>query len=262
METITQEYAHQFSREWINAWNAHDLDRVLSHYADDFEMSSPMIIKVAGEPSGRLRGAETVRAYWSKALQMLPDLHFDLIAVLTGVGSIALHYRASDGRLALEVFHFGPHRKIEKAFAHYEAVSDEQWVSGDDAKLGEKLQLSEDQAHGLRRNMKIFRRFVFHVKENDPGFNLASSLGFGGGGSKTFRKLDVTVDDRKASIVTLVDAKPLCDASPERFLLSILSEIEAQHITVDKNDDASNLAKKLRRAWFDLIDTFNWIWWP
>jgi len=53
-----------------------------------------------------------------------------------------------------------------------------------------------------------------------------------------------------------------CDASPERFLFFILSEIEAQHITDDKNDDASNLAKKLRRAWFDLIDTFNWIWWP
>lgn len=36
MEPITQAFAQQFSREWIDAWNAHDLDRVLSHYADAF----------------------------------------------------------------------------------------------------------------------------------------------------------------------------------------------------------------------------------
>src|ERR1700723_3107179 len=37
---MTSELALRFA-EWIAAWNAHDLPRILSHYADDFEMSSP-----------------------------------------------------------------------------------------------------------------------------------------------------------------------------------------------------------------------------
>jgi ketosteroid isomerase-like protein len=54
--------AHHFAAEWIDAWNAHDLDRVLAHYADQFEMSSPFIARIAGEASGSLRGKKAVRA--------------------------------------------------------------------------------------------------------------------------------------------------------------------------------------------------------
>jgi ketosteroid isomerase-like protein len=36
-------FAERFAKEWVAAWNAHDLDRVLSHYEDDFEMPSPII---------------------------------------------------------------------------------------------------------------------------------------------------------------------------------------------------------------------------
>ncbi|HEX5049396.1 MAG TPA: nuclear transport factor 2 family protein, partial [Gammaproteobacteria bacterium] len=41
---ITQDFAQTFAHEWIDAWNSHDLDRILSHYADDFVMSSPRIV--------------------------------------------------------------------------------------------------------------------------------------------------------------------------------------------------------------------------
>ena len=33
--------SRRFAAEWIEAWNAHDLERILAHYADDFEMASP-----------------------------------------------------------------------------------------------------------------------------------------------------------------------------------------------------------------------------
>ena len=112
-------FAEHFAADWIESWNAHDLDRVLSHYADDFEMSSPVIIQIAGEPSGTLRGKAAVGAYWRKALQMIPDLKFELVSVLTGVSSITICYKGARGRLAAEVFHFGSDRKVTKAFAHY-----------------------------------------------------------------------------------------------------------------------------------------------
>jgi ketosteroid isomerase-like protein len=50
---IDKTFAEHFAHEWIAAWNSHDLQRILSHYAEDFEMASPFIVQVAGEPSGR-----------------------------------------------------------------------------------------------------------------------------------------------------------------------------------------------------------------
>lgn len=58
---ITRDFAERVAEEWIVAWNAHDVPRVLSHYEDDFEMASPLIIEIAGEPSGVLRGKERRR---------------------------------------------------------------------------------------------------------------------------------------------------------------------------------------------------------
>jgi hypothetical protein len=115
---IDRSFAEHFAAEWIDAWNRHDIDRILAHYTDDFEMSSPVIVKIAGEPSGRLKGKEAVGSYWRKALELLPDLHFDLLATLVGVNSITLYYNGVRGPSA-EVFHFDEGRKVAKAFAHY-----------------------------------------------------------------------------------------------------------------------------------------------
>lgn len=42
---IDSNRAQEFAAEWIAAWNSHDLERILSHYAEDFEMASPLIIE-------------------------------------------------------------------------------------------------------------------------------------------------------------------------------------------------------------------------
>lgn len=111
-------FTDHFAADWIDSWNSHDLDRILSHYADDFEMSSPVIVEVAGEPSGTLKGKAKVGAYWAKALQLVPDLHFELLATLVGVNSIMLYYNGVRGRSA-EVFHFNEDGMVSRAYAHY-----------------------------------------------------------------------------------------------------------------------------------------------
>lgn len=116
---IEKAFAENFAADWIDAWNSHDLERILAHYADDFEMSSPVIVQIAGEPSGTLRGKVAVGDYWRKALGLIPDLRFELISVLVGVGSVTLYYKGARGRLAAEVFYFGPDGKVVRAFAHY-----------------------------------------------------------------------------------------------------------------------------------------------
>jgi hypothetical protein len=117
---MDSEFANSFAAEWIAAWNAHDLPRVLSHYTDDFEMSSPKIVEIAGEPSGRLVGKPDVGAYWAKALARMPDLHFELLGVLYGVDSVVLYYRRAGGQRAAEVFYFNSEGLVCRACANYE----------------------------------------------------------------------------------------------------------------------------------------------
>lgn len=118
---ITQEFAQTFAHEWIDAWNGHDLDRILSHYADDFVMSSPRIVTIAGEPSGVLRGKGAIGAYWKRALELTPDLRFELLATFVGSDSVALQYRRVGAGLAVETFLFGSDGRVVRAAANYEA---------------------------------------------------------------------------------------------------------------------------------------------
>lgn len=115
---IDREFADHFAREWIDSWNSHDLTRILAHYADDLEMTSPAIIQVAGEPSGVLRGKNAVGDYWAKALRLVPNLHFELLATLVGVNSVTLYYQGVRGPAA-EMFLFGADHQVRQAYAHY-----------------------------------------------------------------------------------------------------------------------------------------------
>jgi len=115
---IHPDFARHFASEWIAAWNAHDLDRILAHYADDFEMASPVIAKIAQEPSGILRGKPAIRSYWAQALASNPDLRFELIDVLCGARSLTLLYRGHRG-LSAEVFWFDGDDRVVRAAAHY-----------------------------------------------------------------------------------------------------------------------------------------------
>jgi hypothetical protein len=116
---ITKEQALDFAHEWVAAWNAHDLERVLSHYTEDFEMSSPFIVSFTGEPSGTLKGRAQVGAYWRTALERIPNLRFELLEVFTCVNSITIYYKAVLGKLATEIFFINQEGKVYKALAHY-----------------------------------------------------------------------------------------------------------------------------------------------
>ena len=123
---IDHDFAQRFAAEWIAAWNSRDIDAVLAHYDDDIAFTSPFIIRIAGEPSGTLRGKEILRSYFEKALAAVPNLRFELIAAYKGVDSIVLNYRSyrGDGSvLAAEVLIFGDAGKVIRGFANYEDVS-------------------------------------------------------------------------------------------------------------------------------------------
>lgn len=109
----------EFAMNWIEAWNSHDLDRILSHYTDDFAITTPMIKMAMGIGIGTLKGKGDIRQYWAAALQKIPDLHFELIDVTQGIDSIALYYQSVMGKVAIEVMFFDDHGKVNRVIVHY-----------------------------------------------------------------------------------------------------------------------------------------------
>ena len=116
---MTLEEAKRFAEHWLAAWNSHDINALLTHYADDFEMTTPMIQRVLGIESGTLKGKTAVGDYWRAALKKVPDLKFSIIEVLSGVGSVSIYYNAVLGKRAVETFFFNDKGLVNKAFANY-----------------------------------------------------------------------------------------------------------------------------------------------
>ncbi|HEU5155089.1 MAG TPA: nuclear transport factor 2 family protein [Gemmatimonadales bacterium] len=69
-----------FAREWAQAWNARDLDRVLGHFSDAIVFSSPKAVDAVGQPT--VRGKPALRAYWERALTQISTLEFRVVAVM------------------------------------------------------------------------------------------------------------------------------------------------------------------------------------
>ena len=108
-----------FAREWVEAWNAHDLERILSHYSEDVVLVSPIAVARLGRASGRIEGKADLRAYFAKGLAARPDMRFTLRRVLDGVSSMVVDYVAADGRDAAEWMEFDGEGRVCAVRAHY-----------------------------------------------------------------------------------------------------------------------------------------------
>jgi len=118
---ISPEEAELLARDWVDAFNRHDLQAVLAHYADDIEFSSPAIIDVLREPTGTIRGKEALEAYFGQALEKYPHLGFELLHILTGVNSVTILYRSLHrGSLGAEVMTLNGQGKVSRVTVHYE----------------------------------------------------------------------------------------------------------------------------------------------
>lgn len=101
--------ADRFAAEWEDAWNAHDIERLLAHFHDDVVFRSPVAHRVVAGSDGVVRGKAALRGYWSKALEQIPDLYFVVTAVFVGIETIVIEYRNQKGIDVAEVLVFdGP----------------------------------------------------------------------------------------------------------------------------------------------------------
>jgi ketosteroid isomerase-like protein len=106
-------------REWIARWNSRDLERVLSLYADDFEMTSDLVQRLGFDLSGTLCGKDKVRTYWAKGLALAPDLHFELIDTYVSPDSVVVFYQNERGKKICEYLRLDAAGKIVQSSANH-----------------------------------------------------------------------------------------------------------------------------------------------
>ena len=116
---IDRERAQAFADSWYAAWNAHDLEAILEHYAGDVEVVSPLVAALAGREDSTIEGKDALRAYFAAGLERYPGLRFEPVDLFVGVDSVVLHYRSATGGLAAEVVFLDGDGKIRRYVAHY-----------------------------------------------------------------------------------------------------------------------------------------------
>lgn len=116
---IPQDKAKDFAQNWIDAWNTHDLEKILSHYSEDIIFVSPFVIKLLNDPTGTIKGKTALRSYFAQGLEKYPNLKFQLHKVLAGVQSITLYYESVNNLIAAEVMELSPDWQVLRVTAHY-----------------------------------------------------------------------------------------------------------------------------------------------
>lgn len=95
-----------FARKWIEAWNSHDVNRILTYYTDDaFYEDVPSVENGLDVP---LRGQQMIRASLVKTFEEMPDLSLAVVSASDAGDRLVVewnmtgsHYRDFTGRFSV-----------------------------------------------------------------------------------------------------------------------------------------------------------------
>jgi len=118
---VTKDEAWNLAHLWVAAWNAHDLDLIMTHYEGAVELTSPVAVQLLGKSDGKVVGKANLRAYFQRGLDAYPELHFQLADVLCGVNSIVLYYTNQKRTHVAEFMELSATGKVARVVANYDA---------------------------------------------------------------------------------------------------------------------------------------------
>ena len=118
---MTKELAWGLEEEWVGARNAHDMERIVAHYEDAVELTSPVAARLLGAADGKVVGKDNLRAYFQRGLTAYPQLNFKLEDVLWGLNSVVLYYTNQNGNRTAEFMELSAAGKVARVVAHYNA---------------------------------------------------------------------------------------------------------------------------------------------
>jgi hypothetical protein len=111
--------ARAHGESWVAAWNRHDLEGILEHYADDVVFQSASVIERWGRPDGRLHGKNELREHFRRALEAAPNVAFHLQAVLAGPQGYAVLF-VRDGMRVIDSVQLDAEGRAAEAHVYQE----------------------------------------------------------------------------------------------------------------------------------------------
>lgn len=92
------------AEKWFTAFNAHDLEALLSLYDDNARHYSPKLKVRRPETNGLVQGKDALRDWWQDAFDRLPSLHYKVNRITANGDRVFMEYtRNVDGEENMDV---------------------------------------------------------------------------------------------------------------------------------------------------------------
>lgn len=82
----------QIATAWFEAFNEHNLEKLLSLYHEDAEHYSPKLKVRHPETKGLIKGKEALRHWWQDAFDRLPSLRYRVLTLTANKERVFMEY--------------------------------------------------------------------------------------------------------------------------------------------------------------------------
>lgn len=115
---LDESFYEEFAAKWLAAWNAHDLEGILSRYEEAFEFSSPVLAMVNPPSGGGSMAASRTTLLVQGVLRTTRLGFFRPIKVLKAIQSLVILYEGLGGKLCAEFCAFSNNGNVAMSHAH------------------------------------------------------------------------------------------------------------------------------------------------
>lgn len=89
---MTPEQNKNIALKWFEAFNEHDLEKLLSLYSDTAEHFSPKLKIRMPQTQGLINGKQALREWWQDAFDRLPTLNYEVIKLTADDEQVFMEY--------------------------------------------------------------------------------------------------------------------------------------------------------------------------
>jgi len=92
MQAPTPSSNKQIATVWFEAFNEHNLEKLLSLYDENAQHYSPKLKARLPETKGLIKGKDALRSWWQDAFDRLPTLHYEVIRLTADEEQVFMEY--------------------------------------------------------------------------------------------------------------------------------------------------------------------------
>jgi ketosteroid isomerase-like protein len=89
---MTPEQNKKIALKWFEAFNHHDLEKLLSLYSDTAQHFSPKLKIRMPETQGLIKGKQPLREWWQDSFNRLPTLNYEVIKLTADDEQVFMEY--------------------------------------------------------------------------------------------------------------------------------------------------------------------------